>query len=305
MWRSNVDSYASGTSGVVPFTLSIPARGTPGQTSGNVIILDAYTARVQLAPALTIPNDAIGYLQTASFPYSYPNVAGAGTLLSVPNGNNRITITFGASPAADYYLPTGLYSFLDVAYALNQIAITAGWVTNQAYQLFTLQGISATQSILMTLNPLALGGSFPVGGMTISFVNPSPVTTLNDSMGGLLGFGYIALATATGSSSVSYTGSQPANFATQTAYILNLSVVKDSYLNGNSSTALYSFPLGSQATNSIIEYQPKLVNPVPLTSGKFSYVDVSFSDQAGNKLALVYFDGPISLSMTICRSTYR
>ena len=75
MWKSNVDSYSSGSSGVIPFTFSIPARATAGQTSGSVSIIDQYTARIQLAPALSIPQNAVAYLQTASFPYSFPNVA--------------------------------------------------------------------------------------------------------------------------------------------------------------------------------------------------------------------------------------
>lgn len=302
MWTSNVGSYSSGSSGVVPFTISVPARSTAGQSSGSVTIIDPYTARIQLAPALSVPNDAVAYLQTASFPYSYPNVAGSGILLSIPQGNNRVTITFGLAAPVDVLLPIGLYSYLDAAYALNQAFISNGWTTNQAYQAVTLQGIAATQQIVMTLNPLALGGSFPAGGLTLSFVNPSPVSGLSNSMGDLLGFGYVALTAATGSASVSYTGANAANFATQSAYILNMSLVKDSYLNGSSSTALYAFPLGSQSTNSIIEYQPKLKNNVPLISGKFSFVDLWFTDQAGLKLSLAYFDGPISVSLTICRS---
>lgn len=303
---NNWSSTAAGiTRNNAPISLNfnIPENPASGDLPG-LTVPDAFTARFSVQPPLIIPSDACCDLINASFPYSVPNVAEAGELPGIPNGNNRITITWNGV-TGDYYIPTGLYSYLDVQYALNQIAVDNLWI--QAGEiLFTLVGVQSTQSIVMVLTPTAsMGGAFPAGANALSFVNPSVVTGKNDSMGELLGFsvsGPSLVIPSGGTVSVSFNADTAADFANTTAYLLFCSIVRGSYFNGQAGELLYAFPLGQYATNSVATYQSAMRYPVPAQPGSHSQVSVYFTDNNGNKLPLRYFQGDISFSMVISKN---
>lgn len=286
---------------MIPNTVTIPARSTVGQVFGNLNIVDNYTVKVNCSTPLYIPDNYYCHLVNASYPYSYPNIAGQSDALpGIPFGNNRISIDYNGGGYVDYTIPTGLYSFTDIAYALNQIAIAQGWQTG-ATNLFTVNGVQATQTIILSLNPAALTGSaFPVGGINISFANPSPVSGLNDSLGQVLGFNNTTLVVPGGGTSiVSFQGTTTADFANITAYVLNCSLLVGSYYEGASGQILYSFPLGADAPNSIVAYQPALKFEVPALKNNFSSYLLWFTDQLGNKLKLEFFDADILITFAL------
>lgn len=302
----------------IPISFSVPAGYT--QTSNNPgepILVDQYTVRFRMQPPLVIPENCSCGLTQASFAYSQPNIVGAAVLESAPSGNNRITMDFGAGDV-DIILDAGLYDYLDVQAALNiwvRTHDTTGGdappgtaiVASGATDLFILTGISATQKIVFSLNPAALtGGAFPVGGITVSFINPSPVSGNNDSMGDILGYptdGSADFTTPSAGTAI-YSDYAPdvADFAATSAYTLYMSIVTNSYQNGSTGQLLYSFPLGAYVPNSVASYQTTLRYPVPLNSGSFSTVDIWTADQSGRRLPWSYYQAPFQFSAIISKN---
>jgi hypothetical protein len=291
----------------IPLTLSIPAEYTQTLPNGP-ILQNSSTVTFQLLPPLNIPKNSSCVLTSASFCFSQPNIAGFNDgIFNIPTGNNRVTITFGTNPTADFTIPLGLYSVTDLQFALNQIAINQGWVTS-SINLFIITGISATQQVIFSLNPGAFPptNAFPTGGITVSFINPG-VNGNNDSMGPILGFptnpaspGYTTIvAPGGGTALISVEAPDVANFANISAYNLYLSFLSGSYLNGQVGQLLYSFPLGGYTANSIVGYQANRDYPIPCQSGSYSTVNVWTTDQSGNYLPLKYYQSPFSFSCVI------
>lgn len=284
-----------------PITQSfeIPESLTASANSG-FRLADEYTASFSCYP-FTLPEKCVVHLDTASIPYSIPNVAGVGVLPRISSGNNRITINYNGTGNVDRRIDQGLYSFEDVQYALNAIAVDQAWILPGAV-LFVLVGIQSSQKIQIVIDPTVfIGGAVPAGGFSFTFVNPG-VDGLNDSMGTLLGFGTGATVySMPGGSTVvqSWTGDDPADFATITSYQLYCDLVSGSYINGRTGQILYSFPLGGTAPNSVMAWQSTLKFPVPATSGKISQVNIWFTDNSGFKIPLTLFQGNISLNMVI------
>lgn len=320
----NQYNWSTTTSGIknkaapIPISLAIPeSYSQTGTGQNDPILLDPYTVRFKLTPPLILPDNCSCGLTQASFAYSQPNIVPAAVLGSAPNGNDRLTANFG-SGSIDIVLDEGLYSYIDVQSALNVWARThaadgsaappSTALVTGASDLFILTGISATQKIVISLNPAALaGGAFPVGGITISFRNPSLVTGLNDSIGPILGFptsgtGSSFTTPSAGTTIASFYAPNAAGFSDTSAYALFLSILTNSCQNGLNGQLLYSFPLGAFTPNSVASYQPTLRYPVQTTSGTFSYIDVWTTDQAGNRLPWSRYQAPFQFSAIISKN---
>jgi hypothetical protein len=284
---------------------------TPGLTVGNISSPDGYVASLALAPPirLTPNNPAFKYVcapKVFSVPYSAYNVGAAVT--PYPAGNNRVTIQFGVGAAQDFIAPSGLYGYVDIQSWLNQVALQQGWVASSATQaLFTLSGLATTQQLVVTINPSPLtGGVFPAGGLSLSFVNPSPVSGNNDSMGPLLGFpaaggGAVLSAVAASSSPFIFTGPNAANLAFVSAYLLYCSVASGAYSNGAPSQVLAVFNLGDQMPNTVFSVSASAAGgPVPLSNpGTISSINFWLTDQLGNAIPLSQLNGPLGIYFTI------
>jgi len=293
----------------IPFTLAIPAGFTSGMVSGAVQAIDGYTARVSLSPSLTLPSDSEAHLIQASIAYTQPNLGTAASgIPGFPSGNNRISINFNGGGRTDYFFPQGLYSVADIATQLNIIANNAGWIASPTDSLFIVQGVVATQKIILTVNPAPLaGGVFPAGGIVIDFLNPS-VGALNDSIGPVLGWptsgpGATLTIPGGGAAAIAFSAPNVANFAFTSAYALFCSFVTDSYQNGLTGKLLTVFPLGTFAPNTVMSFTPPLKYPVPVASGVYSTVDFFFTDQSGNRLLLANFQAPTQFSILIAKSS--
>jgi hypothetical protein len=291
----------------VPFSFSIPAGFTPGQTQGNVACVDAFTARIALAPPLQIPRDMEAHLTTGSVAYTQPNIGtSAAPIPGYPAGDDRISISWNGGGITDYLLPQGLYGFNDIATQLNLLAATNGWSTGASAVLFTLIGIQSTQKILLSLNPAAIaGGTFPAGGVVINFTNPG-VLGLNDSIGPILGFptsgaGATLSVPGGGATVVTFAAPNVSNFAFTSAYALYLSFLRDSYVNGLTGKLLHVFQLGTAQPNSVLTVLPPLKFTVPIAAGSYSSVDVYFTDQSGNRLSLANFQSPASIGLMMAK----
>lgn len=287
----------------VPLTFSIPAGFSSGQVSGNVQCITPYSARFTFGNPLHVTDGTLATFVNATIPYTQPNIGP--TSSSIPgfaSGDNRISINWNGGGRTDYLLPAGLYGFDDVAEALNLIAYNAGWVASPITQLFIMQGISATQKVIMSLNPSVLSGSaFPAGGVVIDFLNPG-VLGLNDSVGPILGWptsggGATLTIAGSGTTTVSFVAPNVANFALTSSYNLYVSFLKESYINGVPGPLLTTFPLGSQSPNSVASYQASLAYNVPVSKSDYAAVDVYLTDQSGNSLLLSNFQAPIQFSM--------
>lgn len=290
----------------IPFSLAIPASFTSGTQSGQLTSLDGYTVRVALSPNMTLPQDSEAHLIQAAIPYTQPNIGlAADAIPGFTAGNDRISINWNAGGRTDYIFPTGLYGVADLALALNQIAATAGWISAAATSpLFILTGITATQKILITVDPSVLaGGAFPAGGVVIDFLNPS-VAALNNSIGPMMGWptsggGATLTIAGAGTAPVSFLAPNVANLAIFSAYALWASCVTDSYNQGLTGKLLAVFPLGAFSPNSIMSIQPALEYPVPVASGTYSTMDFYFTDQSMNRLLLSNFQAPVEFSFLI------
>lgn len=291
----------------VPFSFAIPASFTPGQTSGNVNCVDAFTARITLQPPLQISREMEAHMTSGSVAYTQPNIGFASAPIpGFPAGDNRISINFNAGGRTDYFLPNGLYGFDDVATQLNIIAAAAGWTTSASAALFTLIGVQSTQKVLLVVNPAPLaGGVFPAGGIVIDFLNPG-VGALNDSIGPILGWptsggGATLTIAGGGSTPITFVAPNVSNFAFTSAYGLFMSFVRDSYISGLTGKLLYVFSLAQAAPNSVLSVLPPLKFSVPLVAGSFSNVDVTFTDQSGNRLSLANFQSPAAISLMLAK----
>lgn len=321
----NRQQWQSSTAGrkdlaqAIPLSFAIPATYT-ATASGGPILVDSSTVRYQMQPPLIIPEGCCATLHSASFAFTQPNIADPGILASVPAGNNRITIQVGgANPWIDIVLDTGLYDYNDVQTALNIYVrthdvdgLTVGApIVSGSVDLFLLTGISATQKLVISLNPAGLAGAvFPVGGFSVSFENPSPsgdAAHTADSIGEILGYpttGVGSLFTAPAGSADIYSSYAPniADFGFTSAYALYMSIVTNSYQNGQTGQLLYSFSIGNETPNSIVEHQATLPYQVPVTSGSYSTVDIWTADQSGNRLPLAYYQAPFTFQAMISKS---
>lgn len=303
----------------IPISFAIPSNYTATVTGGP-ILLNPYVVRYPMNPALVIPEGWCAALQSAAFAYTQPNIAGAGVLTSVPTGNNRISIKVGTTGAwLDIVLDPGLYDYNDVQTALNiyvrshDIAGAAAppYIVTGGVDLFLFTGISATQKLIISLNPAGLsGGVFPAGGLIVSFENPSPSGNpahASDSIGRILGYPFTGVDssfTAPGASADIFSSYAPnvADFGFTSAYSLYMNIVSNSYQNGSTGQILYSFPLGNIAPNSVASYQTTWPVPVPLSPGTYSAVDIWTADQSGNRLPLAYYQAPFTFTAMIYKS---
>ena len=318
------NQWTSSTSGIknkaspIPISFAIPESYTAtGPNAGDPILIDPYTVRFRINPPFIIPDNCSCGLTQASFAFSQPNIVGAAVLESAPTGNDRLTADFG-SGAVDIVLDEGLYSYLDVQSALNiwvrthdatgAVSPPATALVTGGADLFILTGISSTQKIVFSLNPMALAGAaFPAGGITISFTNPGVDTGLNDSIGPVLGFPIIGAGstfttTSLGTDIESFYAPNTAGFSNTSAYSLYMSLVTASYQNGSTGQLLYSFPLGGHDPNTIIGYQPTLRYPVQISSGTFSAVDIWTADQNGRRLPWSRYQAPFQFSAIISKN---
>lgn len=322
---SHHQQWSSNTSGIkksaspIPFGLTVPANySATGSAAGSPILIDQYTVQFKLNPPLVIPENCSIALDKAGFAYTQPNIVGAAVLESVPNGNNRVTINVGGAGDVDIVLDAGLYTYLDVAQALNvwvrshddtgAAAPPGTPIVSGTTDLFILTGITSTQKIILSLNPAALtGGSFPIGNLVIDFTNPSPFSGLNNSMGEVLGFpvtGAGAIITAPAGGTTVYSAFAPnvSDFANASAYAIYLSICTNSYQNGTTGQLLYSFPLGGFTPNSVASWQSTQRYPVPVSSGTYSSVTVWTTDQSGNRLPWSYYQAPFYFDAVISKN---
>ena len=294
MWKSQVNYEAIPRP--IPMSFSIPGGMVAGQKIGNVSLRDKYTASISMGLPLTIPDNTSCNLIQASFAYSQPNVASAGQIEALPDGNNIINISYNGGVITPYAVPTGLYSYTDIQYALNQIAILQGWITTQ--NLFILQGIPSTQQLVITIDPTAfVGGQSPAAGFAFNFIG-------SGTMGILLGFTAATTYVVPGNSNiaVSFTGNVAASFSDTSSYVLYMSILTASYSNGITGQLLYSFPLGANSPNTIASYEPKLRFPVPCAQNSYTNIEIWMTDQSGNRLPWQYFQAPTQFSILISKN---
>lgn len=318
--------WQSSTSGIknkaapVPFGFAVPASYSATDTSvpGNPILVDPFTVQYKLQPPWIIPDNCSCALTSASFAYTQPNIVGAAVLESFPTGNNRLTINYGGAGDVDIILDEGLYTYLDVQSALNiwfrthddtgAAAPPATPIVAGATDLVILTGITSTQKIIFSLNPAALtGGVFPVGDLEVSFVNPSPVTGDNDSIGEVLGYptsGSGSSFTAPAGSTDIYSSYAPnvSDFAPSSSYNLYMSLVTNSYQNGATGQLLHSFPLGNVQPNAVAAYQPTLRYPVQLSSGTYSSLSLWTTDSSGGRLPWSKYQAPFAFNAVISKN---
>ena len=317
--------WISSTSGIkkaaapIPMSFSIPANYSATASTPNApILVDPYTVQFKLNPPLVIPENCCIALDKAAFAYTQPNIVGPAILQSSPNGNDRVTINVGGAGNIDIVLDNGLYTYTDVAQALNvyvrshdstgAAAPPGVPIVSGTTDLFTFVGIISTQKIIMVLNPAALvGGVFPVGNFVVNFTNPSPVSGLNNSIGEVLGFpttGGGAIITAPAGSTTAYSAFAPnvSDFANVSAYTLYMSILTNSYQNGSTGQLLYSFPLGDFSPNSVASYQSKQRYPVPVSSGAYSSVNVWTADQSGNRFPWSFYQAPFTFDAVISKN---
>jgi hypothetical protein len=316
-WKTS-QSAAVNAMAPIPMSFAIPGTYT-ATVAGGPRLIDPTTVSFQLNPPLVIPANACAELHTASFAYTQPNIASAGVLESVPNGNNRVTIQANGVNWLDIVLDPGLYSYIDVQTAMNiyvrthdATGSTSGTpLVTGATDLFTFVGIAATQKLVITLDPAALaGGVFPASGFVVSFTNPSPSSDPShtvDSIGEVLGFPTTGLGssfTAPAGSSAIYSAYAPnvSDFGATSAYALYASIVTNSYQNGTTGQLLYSFPLGAATPNSVVAWQSTLRLPVPLSAGAYSTINVWTTDQSGNRLQWAYYQAPFQFTMLVSKN---
>ncbi len=317
-WSSSTSGIKKGAS-PIPMSFAIPANyTTTATTPGAPILMDQYTVQFKLNPPLIIPENCSMALDKAAFAYTQPNIVAPAILEAFPNGNDRVTINVGGAGNVDIVLDNGLYTYLDVAQALNvyvrshsttgAAAPPATPIVSGSTDLFILTGITSTQKIILSLNPAALpGGVFPVGDFVVNFTNPSPVSGLNNSIGTVLGFpvtGGGAILTAPAGSSDVFSSFAPnvSDFANASAYALYMSIVTGSYKNGSTGQLLYSFPLGGFQPNSVASYQSTQRYPVPVSSGTYSNVSIWTADQNGNRFPWSYYQAPFAFDALISKN---
>lgn len=316
IWQNN----SSGTiarAAPVPITLAIPANYTATVSSpGYPQRIDAYTVRYTITPPLIIPADCSATIDSASVPFTQPNIAAPGVLPLVTEGNNRITMDYDGNGDVDIEVPTGLYSFTGVAQTLNTWLRTHN-ATGGTVGPFILQGVTdfftflanaAEQKIIVAMNPAGLaGGVWPAGAITFSFVNPSPVTAQNDSIGPVLGFptsgaGSSFTTPNAGSAVAVEYAPDVAGFSDTSAYALFLSIISGSIQNGIQGQLLYTFSLGSEVPNTVFKLLKPMPYPVPVAAGTYGAIDVWTTDQAGNRLPLEFYQAPFTFAFTISRN---
>lgn len=302
----------------IPISIGIPAAMVPGTTIGNIACVSPTTVRVFFNPPLTIPDNMCAHLIQASFPYTQPNIAGLGDNLStIPTGNNRVTMEMGPGILADQYIPIGLYDFNDVAAAFNNISFVAGWTASPINPLFSFQAVSATQKLIINVDPSQLiagpdvpvAGTIPPGGFIVNFENPSlDIGGNDDSIGPIIGFntsgaGSSFIVPAGTTLITSYAAPNVADFATITGYALSLSCLTSSYQNGATGNLLYVFGLGGDnAPNNVLEYQASLPFLIPLRQGSYTSIDVTTTDQNNNPLKWQYYQAPFQFTIMLAKS---
>lgn len=286
-----------------PLSISIPTGFLQGQSSGSVTCISPYVARVEYNPPLVIADNSVIELNQCSFAYSQPNVGTTDQVPGISTNNNNFTIIWNAI-STTYTIPTGLYEYLDIAYQMNYLVYTnpPPGLSFANSNIFTLQGISSTQKILLSINPSAFtGGSIPLTGFTLR------MNTLG--FGKLLGFTVPSLfpfeditAPFGSTTPTSQLGDSSASFSDVSSYVLQISLVSKSYQNGLIGQILANLTLGSYAPNSIASYMPALRYPVPCFSGTINYIDVFMTDQSGNRLKWEFFQAPTQFSCLISKS---
>lgn len=315
-------SWSSSTSQIrpaaapVPLSFSVPSEFSQ-TVPGVVNLVDRFTAQFPMQPPLVIPENCSAALHQASFAYSQPNVAGPGILENLTDGNNRLTVNYDAKGDVDILLATGLYSLDDIQSALNVwfrthdstggAAPPGTAIVTGATDLIILSGITATQKVVFSVNPAALsGGVVPGGNIVFSFVNPSPVTALNNSIGEVLGYptdGSADFTVPAGETTIfSSYAPNTADFATRSAYAIYMSILTNSYVNGSIGQLLYSIPLGNVAPNSVASFMPTLRFPVQTHSGTYSTINVWTADQDGNRLPWAYYQAPFQFSVLLSKN---
>lgn len=218
-----------------------------------------------------------------SVPYVTPNVGDSSiNIPGFPNGNNRISFKFGPAAYLDCLIDEGLYGFEDLAFALNVWAASATehpdgpWISDPVNApCFYINAVQSTQKLIVTISPTTFladadgsgnaAGEFPTDGILMNFVNPSPVSGLNDSIGELMGFltndaaypagGIVTMGSTASTVSDSVLANNSADMAFTTEYVLYTDLVTGSYTDGKSGGAMLRIPLGNQTPNSIIAIQ--------------------------------------------------
>lgn len=277
-------------------SFSRPANLSSTGAVGGLSPLDSISQSaltVAFSPAITLePTKKYeAVVVSASMPYTVPNIGPASA--DIPGyaaGNNRISISWNnAVPSyTDYLVPSGLYAVSDLQLALNQIAVTAGWITSATNTpLFTLVPVVATQQLIVQVSPVGLSGmAFPANGVKISFANPGALS-LNDSIGPVMGFptsgsGSVLTIAGGGTAAVSFTAPNEADFAQLTGIVVQTNIVTGSYLNGSQGGALLTVNVAAAQPNTIIAYTAAFPAPVPISQSTIGTAQFWLTTQAGN-----------------------
>ena len=304
-----------------PINIRVTIPGTFPSQSPNVQPLPAISgsaAPITLSPPIRLDTNRKWQIvpYSLSIPYTTPNLGPASAAIpGFPSGNSRVTISIGGGASADLVLPAGLYGINDIAVALNIAAQAAGWIDNAVLgPLWQLTGDNATQQTIITADPTFLlanaggsgnaAGSFPIGGITLNFTNPSPNTGLNDSMGQMIGFptvgGGAVLVFGPGTNpavSASFTSPNRADLARLSAIVIYTDIATSSYVDGISSNAIYTVPVGDKTPNTILSILPPFEQPVPVGQYLISSFKLWFTDQRGNFLPSFHEDCSVAFSV--------
>lgn len=302
-----------------PLNLRLTIPGTFPSPDTSVMPLPGNggsAAQFQLSSKIRLPAERKWQLIPYLFiiPYTTPNLAPAGVLAApgFPNGNSRVTLNIGAVANADLVLAAGLYGIADIALQLNLFAQGAGWISDAvATPIFEVSGIAATQQSIITIVPTNLlanaggsgnvAGAFPVGGIVLNFTNPSPVTSLNDSMGAMLGFTTSTIlvynVAGGGVAAISFTSPNRADLARLSSIVIHTSLTEEAYGNGRTGSSIYSVSVGNQPPNTIIANYPSFEQAVPLTQTSIDNIQVWFTDQNGEFLPSFREDATIAFGI--------
>lgn len=304
-----------------PVNIRVTIPGTFPSLSPNVQPIPSISGsavQVTLAPPIRLDTNRKWQIvpYSLSIPYTTPNLGPtAASIPGFPNGNSRVSVKIGGGAYANVVLPAGLYGINDIAAAWNVAAQAAGWISNALLgPLWQLTGDNATQQTIITADPSFLlanaggsantAGSFPTAGITLNFTNPSPAGGLNDSIGPMLGFpatgGGAVLQFGPGTNpagSASFTSPSRADLARLSAIVVYTDIATSSYVDGVSSNAIYTVPVGDKTPNTILSVLPSFEQPVPVGQFLISSFRIFFTDQRGNYLPSFNEDASISFGI--------
>lgn len=238
---------------------------TPGTPANNPLTGDRFTVRVE--PPIVVPADKYQILPVrATSWHTSPNISGS-------RGNNQFTYT-AAAPAPN----PGTYN-LTLPDALYGIEDLEGEIASQ----MVANGHGTIAIPIISFTPLVASGkvqlTFTANGYSVDF-------TIANSIREVIGFGAVVLGPSAAAPET-FTGTQVADFPQGVnSQVVNVSIVKDGYINGVSGNALIEVPLSNTSPNRQVTVDNNTGYQVALASGRITAISVWLTDQSGRLIGL-------------------